>query len=414
MPLIIYIISLISYFIILCLRKRLGFIYYQLAIAIVYLFSLSYIQTLDVTLIFYSIFSSLPYLKYFSIKNNISVFFFIYFSLIILYSTIINGVTDALSIFIIRLIGIIYYNYIFNHIKYDQTKREQPTHNKDKHLLIIFLTGELILTTIGVILSGGFGRLMLNYQCTVGNISICGILICGSALNSIKKQEKKSQHLSQIFFIWLLILIFTFLSIFSGTRGYIIVCLGMSLIYIVLFLTRFTKILIFLILALPMIMFGDSIVEHSIDNLGFKNSTGRRSSENQFVIQYMPNSPIHMLFGYGFGKKVKTLPDYTSYIHRVADTSYTNYILPEVSGFHNLYITIYYSSGIIGLATISLMFFYIISTLLKNSDKKLAIILVSYIILYMILLWFRWTATSGILEFATLQYIIMKDKKHEK
>lgn len=421
----IYLISLIFYIITFCLRKRMGFILYQLFIAVIYLISLSYIQTLDITLILYSFFSGIPFLRYFSIKNTINKIFLLYFIPSIFYSIITNGVTDALSIYTIRLIGVSYYAYLFLRIKEDKRNKEKIKidpesidsrieFKKDKQVLLLFLFGEIVLTVIGVILSGGIGRLMLNYQCTVGNISICGVLLCGSILNSIKKDHNLVKKKRNIITIWIIVTAFTFLSIFSGTRGYIIVCLGMFFIYTIFYLTRFTKIMVSLSLLLAIILIGGSFLDNSIEGLGFKNSTGRRTSENNFVLQYMPNSPIHMIFGYGFGKKVKTLPNHREYVYRVADTRYTNFILPQVNGFHNFYITIYYSSGLAGLTIVLFMLANIIKNLYKLRDKKLAIILVSYVVLYMVLLWFRWTATSGILEFATIKYILMKEKKYEK
>ncbi len=91
------------------------------------------------------------------------------------------------------------------------------------------------------------------------------------------------------------------------------------------------------------------------------------------------------------------------------------WVLPRVEGFHNFWATILYSSGIVGLALVVIVYLSIISRALKaTSDPKLRIILLSFLLSYAVLLWYRWTATSGILEFAVFSYILCDIQKQNR
>ena len=202
----------------------------------------------------------------------------------------------------------------------------------------------------------------------------------------------------------------------SGTRGYLVICLALSAYY---FLKYGNKTLKFLLVGVGIIVFAlqyESIIGNFLDVTRLGSSTGRRTSENLFVWYYMSsNSFINFLFGFGFGKNVGTLSNIDGLLSMVSDSEYTYYILHKVNGFHNFFATIYYSSGFVGVCLIYCIFFKILYDLCKKiKDKKMIVISCFYILLYIFMLWYRWSATSGILEFSCLAFLISNNKKSNK
>lgn len=395
----IYILSIFIYLFIYFRRTKMSFLKYQLLIATNYLFSLSFIQTLDFTLVLYSIFALIPFFKSFKISSKFEGGFLIYFFINLLFSMIVNGISNALSIFIIRFIGIVFFIYVFKNLKFKICNDEKTI----EKLLFSYLVSEIFVMLLAYIISGGDSRLMLNYQCTVGAISISGIILVGYYFSICSKEKKIIGFLYSI--------MFTLISIISGTRGYLIICVFLLLIYFAFYGSKFWKGIAFFMLPLLVTVGFSGFFSNFIEVTRLGSSTGRRTSENLLVWKYMPQNPIRLTVGYGFGKEVNSLPNISLYISEVSDTSYTNYILYHVSGFHNLYATVYYSSGIIGVIFTLCMFIYIFKLTGNVANNKTRYILYLYIALYMFMLWYRWSATSGILEFATFAYIMFISEK---
>lgn len=161
-------ISVLLYCILFAMNKKIGFIYYQLFVASVYLFSLSYIQTLDLTLVIYVIFAILPYVRNFKVSSFMQIFFLLYFILNLIISISFNGIKSAISVFIIRLAGLVLFYFLFDNIPLDSSIIKDKSVNLK--CIISILICELIILFIGMSLSTD-GRLMLNFQCTVGCIA---------------------------------------------------------------------------------------------------------------------------------------------------------------------------------------------------------------------------------------------------
>ncbi len=359
----IIILSVMSYLTWLIFRNKMGFILYQLLCATTYLVSLSFIQTLDITLPIYFVFSALPFLKSFKANHLFSLTVLLYFSAVILISLLINSVNSVISIFIIRLAGILLFYYIFSHV--DFKLKAKPWH------LALSFACEILLTVIGFALSKDY-RLMLNFQCTVGCIATGFVLLL--AYDFYKNQK------------------------------------------ILLFSSLKQKLLALPLLLAGVLMERFNVMEFIFHSLRFGESTGRRQSEDLFVIRFMPKRPLfNILFGNGFGSPIGKYRISRSIIYEVADSRYTLKVLPKVEGFHNCWSTILYSSGIVGLILIVLLYGSIILQAMRAAtDNRFRMILLSFLVSYAVLLWFRWTATSGILEFACLSYVIHDLKNHNR
>lgn len=396
-------IAIISYIILFFLRKKINFLLYELICAVIYLFSLSFIKTLDVTLVLYLIFSVLPYIKNFRIKKISELMFLVYFTIILGISVFINDPIDAVSIFIIRFIGIIFFICFFKNI--ERPKDPVSSEKQILKMLRVFAISEIFITVLACFILSDSSRLMLNYQCTVGNISIAGVLLVGYFLNVCKNNSRTTGLVYSAFF--------SIISIISGTRAYLIICCVLTFIYIILYVDKKVK-LIGCIAVLVVILLNHNLVFNKFMEITrLDTGLGRRGSENLLVWKYMPSNTFNMFFGYGFGKHIGTLPNISDLIPTISNTPYTEKVLYNGIGeFHNFYVTVYYSTGLIGVFLTILLFASIIKNLYKYvENKNLKLILIAYVLLYMFISWYRWTATSGILEFATLAFIFINSKK---
>ena len=374
---------------------------YQILCTTIYLFMVSFIQTLDITLVLYLVFAILPFITHFKINGKIELIFLSYFLGLLLISIFKNGLSDSISVFVIRYIGIIFGIYFFMN-----KKNSEMDNSKLFKEILVAMGCETMIGILGILISGG-GRLMLNYQCTVGNISIASILLVAIYM----KNTRKNIWLSICFLVYI-----NFWTIFSGTRAYLIITVILSLILVFLYSNNVLRTLILCLLITTIIMFlsSDTLMSLVLKTTRLDESTGRRSSENLFVLKYMSNFDIRTIFGYGFGTVVGNLPGASNVIAEVSNSEYTNYIINQVSGFHNFFFTVYYSSGLVGLALTVILFLKLIYVFLKSPiSKSSKLYLIAYIFLYLLLLWYRWSCTSGILEFALLSYVFNLSKKNE-
>lgn len=394
----IYIIAIILYTLIFLMKNKINFIVYQLLDAFVYLITLSYIQTLDVTIVLYLIFAALPFVNEIRFNSLYKILSFLYFASFLIISILLNGVSSAISIFVIRLIGILYFVYIFNNVDIKSLTKKQI-----KFLNIVFLVFETIIGLIGYKLSPISTRLMLNYQCTVGCLSVSGILILYTYVVLNKKVDLFSFVVLILYCIW---------PILSGTRGYIIVVLGFSAIILLLYANKYIKFFSICLILMVILSNFDFFWQFFYSITGIDKSIGFRPAENKLIYMlFSQNSIINKLFGYGYGKILGSINNSRGIIYYVTYDDYTLMMFPLKTGFHNFYGTILYSSGIFGLTFVLSLFVYIIKKIKEFMYKKMEfIILILYIFLYMFILWYRWTATSGILEFASLAFCISNIK----
>ena len=385
---ILIIVQLIVHMILLNFHKKLDFLMYQLLCAFNYLISVSVIQTLDMTFPIYLLFSILPYITKIKFDDLFSLIFLLYYITVYIISTLMNGLWRPTSIFLIRLSGILFFYYIFINTEYKKEYR--------KFVFVLSLICEFVLTIIAIHLSED-GRLMLNYQCTVGCIATSFVLFLSYDLY-------KNRSVTSL----IIMILHTFIACLSGTRGYILICLGISIASIVLFATPKQKSILFFT-SLVVIAFNFNELVNLFNNtLRFGQSTGIRNAENSFVIKFMSKRPIfNILFGNGFGSQTKKFGVSNEIISEVSESIYQFNNLHIKDGFHNFWLTMLYSAGFIGLILIIIMYFNIIKKVtLYNVEPKMKLLLVLYLVLYAILLWYRWSATSGIFEFGVLAFIL--------
>ncbi|MCC8052230.1 MAG: hypothetical protein LIP10_16580 [Clostridiales bacterium] len=310
---------------------------YQLLDATVYLISLSYNQTLDITLVLYMIFAVLPYIKNFKIYIGIGACLLFYFALNMSVSMIINGAAASISVFCIRLAGLFIYYYIFRNIDFRERQGKKLI---NFNFVCLATVCEIIIFLIGYFLSTD-ERLMLNYQCTVGCIATATLLYLAYYLY-VKETHTIGTMLCMI--------IMTLIACMSGTRGYIVVSLTVTFMSFFMKANKKWRIFLILVGILVLLIAFRYLADIFLVNLRMGSGTGRRQSENLFVIQFMWKRPLYVwLIGNGFGTVAGSFSISESIISAVSNSSYTYQVLHTATGFHNFYITILYSSGLVGL-----------------------------------------------------------------
>lgn len=393
--------TLVFYILLLSLHRRIGLIKYSILTTTLYLISLSFIQTLDTTLPLYFVFMVIPNIRYFIVKNTRELFILLYFLCILAISIINNGIFASASIFLIRAAGLFLFFYLFQGISVSCITAELKSEKEIIKIVKLIIFCEAILMALAMYLSFGdtSKRLMLNYQCTVGCIPTGAMLLMAYFL-SVSKRKKQ---------IWIAMLIMLAITAYSGTRGYIVVVGAIFAASIVCFVHDRKKVILSLAAIALILLLWEKIYHIIFTELRFGESTGRRASENLFVLKSLTTSRFYnVLFGHGFGTSITKVPEFESILSSVSDSSYTYYIMHYVSGFHNCWYTIWYSAGTFGFIFIMTLY---MSLFLKArsqcKNKKVRLTVYAFLFSYFILMWFRWSATSGIFEFFILA-IVMK------
>lgn len=397
--------TLAFYILLLSLHRRIGLIKYSILTTTLYLISLSFIQTLDNTLPLYFVFMVIPNIRFFIVKNTRELFILLYFLCVLAISIINNGIFASMSIFLIRAAGLFLFFYSFQGISASCITSELKSEKEIMQIVKLIICSEVILLAVAIYLSFGdtSKHLMLNYQCTIGCISTGAMLLMAYFL-SVSKRKKR---------IWIAMLIMLAITAYSGTRGYIVIVGGIFIASIVCFVNDQKKI-IFSIAAIALtLLLWEKIYHIVFTEMRFGESTGRRDSENLFFLKSLTTSCFYnVLFGHGFGTSITKVPEFKSILSSVSDSSYTYYKMHYVSGFHNCWYTIWYSAGTFGFVFIMTLY---MSLFLKArsqcKNKKVRLTVYAFLFSYFILMWFRWSATSGIFEFFILA-IVMKLANH--
>lgn len=206
----------------------------------------------------------------------------------------------------------------------------------------------------------------------------------------------------------IIMIILTLIACLSGTRGYILVSVVVTYVSIFLYAGNRLRLMMCLSMLILALSKYHEIIDLVFNKLRMGESTGRRHSENLFVIELMNERPLfNVLFGNGFGSIAGQYSISENIILNVSDSAYTYKVLHYVTGFHNFWGTILYSSGIIGLFLIIVLYVSLLKRIVVSDvDCRFKIVSVAFWVSYAVLLWYRWTAACGVLEFAMFSYVL--------
>lgn len=396
-----------------CVRKRLGFLGYQLAIAFAYLFALSFEQVLDYTMSVYFFFAVIPYLSRFKAPDALGVLFALYLAAYSVVSAVFNGPIQVISMLVIHYLGPLLLIYVFQHIPQEDLlppryRSEHGAYRYIDRVLVAAVIAETAISIIAIALSPD-GRLMLNYQCTSGCIACCCIVL-------IYHQITGGHRIGLSIACMIVFLGWAFA---SGTRGYIVLGFGMAVFVILLQRNKSIPALLacfaMAVLCIAVILSPDAIGE-IVGDSRFGESAGRRTWENQWAINlFTDQGLVKDLFGFGIATPYSSQPGSASAFIGVNPDAYSFNMIYNNRTLHNFWFSSILSIGLVGFVMfISLFIGFAKQTAKRTTNKGLAALVVVFLLVYAFVIWFRWTATGGVFEAAVLWTLIGLMSKSEE
>lgn len=392
-------------------RNRVGFLFYQLGTAFAYLVSLAMVQELDYTMSVYYAFSLLPYLRYFRIRSKSQLLLATYLALVSIYSIAINGVFPVASSLIVHFIGPLVLLYVFVNVP---RERLIGSHFHDftvedtvKTFLILTAIGETIVGLIAISQSSD-GRLMLNYQCVSGCLSCICI-----ALVSVLLKARKSVLLSYCLLVYMV-----GWTTASGTRGYIVLAIIMSLFVVMRYgdtRTRiFTACIALAVVCVVTVIYWDEVTSLVMDEMRFGESTGRRDHENAWFINlFASQGPIKDLLGIGVGTTYSSQAGAEAAWFGVGESVYTHSVVMSANFLHNFWFMSVLAIGVVGTLLYVSCFIQYALLVREQLLKREYCLIIVFMLAYAFVLWYRWTATGGMLESAVLAAFLMVNSNHK-
>lgn len=386
----------------LALKRKIGFIGYQVLIAFAYLVALCFELTLDYTMSVYFAFAVLPYIRYLRFPGPLETLLAVYLLIASVISVFMNGIVPVASVLVIHYLGPLLLVFVFSNIPSGDLFPKGINDSMDRHkyieqILIGAMIAEAIIGAIALGISSD-GRLMLNYQCVSGCISC--IVICFVAY-----QLNGSYHLMFSTFSMGYCLFWAFI---SGTRGYIILAFAMALVAVAVQPASRAKIMLICCVGLVLcivLLSNTGIVERLFVDSRMGASTGRRTFENQWFLNIFGSQGLLKdLFGIGLGTTYLTQEGAVAAFAGTGVDAYAFNVILHNTALHNFWYMMTLSIGLVGSVLYPMTFiaFY------KSVSNKFAInreakvLLLVFMLTYAFVLWFRWTATGGVLESAVL------------
>ena len=404
--------STVSYVV---LRNR--FISYQMSLLAVFIVGLTMSGQLDSTLPVLVLFSLLPYLTGVGRFNWVSLLFILSSMAYLIFGVVCQSATASFVMFLSRLMQFVAFYLIFDNeiVK----KSPEPTIS-----LVVAMT--IVESVIGLYLikNGTMAaniemegvRLVSNSQPITGNIAVCLLPLIGY-IYFFKKPSGK-----QIALVLFCMFILAFWVVLSGTRGYTLV-FGAGFLFILadfFFSGNKTRIrmqssvlalcFVALVCLLLVGIFQEQIFNKIDNSLRLSGSLGIRDQENKTgLLFYHSEHLASKLFGIGIGASWGEHPEYVSAVQSVFGTTgvAARYLSRVGTNFHNFYLNILCLQGLFGICILATVFFDLIGKALSLScnSSKAAAFYVLYIVMFALMLYFRWSADCGIIELVSLAYI---------
>lgn len=388
----------------LCFRKRLGFLLYQICVAIAFLIALTMVQELDYTMSVYYAFALIPYIRYFKMSGTPQLLLAVYLCCATATSLVMNGVFPVVSSLIIHFIGPLVLPFVFGNVPKEELFGSLRVLAKPERLikvaLIVAAAGETVVGLMAMAQSSD-GRLMLNYQCVSGCLS-CTTLILAAIL-----LEKRSS----VLFSYATIIYMAGWTIASGTRGYIVLAAVVGLVVTMRNRNRHALLILALLaamtLCIALAIYWDEIVDLVLNGMRFGESTGRRTHENMWFLNLFADlGIIRDLFGVGIGTTYSTLPGAEAAWLGIGESAYTHQVVMNANFLHNFWYMSLLSIGCVGTALFLAVFVRFAQSARRTVPKRCYALLQVFLLAYAFVLWFRWTATGGLLESAILMALI--------
>lgn len=402
----------------------------ELLFLMIYLIGVTVVRNLDILLPIYFVMAMLPFLF---LIRNISLFTFyacIYLFLYLFYGIIWQNTTASIVMFITRIWQFLFFFLLYDILKNKIDICEHKLALTNKIIVFSFVLESLlgIYLAIEHISKGVTVRLVANAQPITGNIAICIlpilVFLFFDPVNNLQSATKK--HGNSVKYLQLILGFFLW-SIFSGTRGYMLVYATtlVPLMYFYFFqfeesrlknrTLRQIEFILFTIGIILLVIFVPSFIERGMDilRLGTTASTGIRRFENAAVIGFWQDSDIVVkLFGIGIGGTPGQYSDFVSHLQTQFSLGMwdrTHYLYDSGAIFHNLYACILCSLGALGIIAVLIAYSVIWRriSVCTYYNRGLRIVLHMYLVGFAIMNFYRWSTTCGICEMIILACILV-------
>lgn len=411
--------SVLAY-IIAFLRFRKKLIPQQISYLFVFIIGLTFIGELDVLLPIYFVFVCLTFIPRLRYVSKFTLFVCLYFGVYLLIGVIAQDLTRTLVTFIAKMWQlIIFFVVLDNDIDVGKVDCKK----------IIWIS-VIIETAIGVYLlltstnidANGLARLVSNAQPITGNIATATLPI--SVYYYIRNRSNPKVTTSVIaanliFLVWIIL---------SGTRGYTMeYAAAMVLIFYDYFTTRkigkvswqkrlfvlFALIIgsILLILVVP------EILEKMSSVLRLKSSVGIRTYENAAELEFFANAPWYVqIFGIGLGG---TGGSYNAFNEALAKQfslgmwDRRHYMYDSGAIFHNFYANVLMCLGLVGVVFVVIIYIEMWKKITEYCDRQALErrILHLFLVSFMLMNYYRWSAVCGIGEMVIFALVLKKVKQ---
>lgn len=395
----IYILLSAAMLIELCIfKKKLAI--YEVMCTFTYLVTYYYVQSFTILFVVYLIFSIVPFLsslpKRILRKQNFILLIFILLEL--LRGIIFEPIYAVSTAFLTRYIPIIF-SFLLVPSGNEMLNQKRGI-DACQLLLRVYTILEVLLTTFLIVVQREMLEpLVVSHQPVGGNIAISGSFIL-LLLSTVDENAKKVENT-------LIALLYVGITLYSGTRGFIVVTVPCSMLAILNYWTPKIKRSVYIVLDLLVLMMVELILQLSgrsmFDFITNETITiGYRALENQVVISTFAREAnlLQILFGFGIGANGVKFAS-TSTLSVFARSKFYFYHLSELTVLQNNWLTFLKDGGLFGL--IAMIYFYLkCSAYCKNGvGKKGKIAVTIYYAAFAFMLVYRIGCTCSVLEMLT-------------
>lgn len=379
----------------------------QLVFLYIFIVGVTFLGKLDVLLPIYFFVSTCPFITKVRKISKITLFICAWFGIYLVFGLIFQDPVATITSFVAK-----YWQIIIFFIVIDTPLKSKTivTYNQlQVSLLIETVLAIYLLLTNSKVEENGLVRLVSNAQPITGNIAITVLPISVYLYFKYKndsKIETKIIFTEMIFFVWIVL---------SGTRGYTLMFAGtMFIVFYDYWIcnqknkpkayNRFAIIFLMGFAALVFIVVTPEILNRIISILRLEDSTGIRSYENAAEWEFFLNAPWNVkIFGIGLGGTAGTYNAFSSAILKQVSRGMWNknsYLYGSGAPFHNLFANLLLNLGVIGVIVVIIAEVYIWNIIFRvcKKNSKIKWIFHLYQISFLLMNYFRWSASCGIAE----------------
>lgn len=390
----------------------------QVLLLLTFIIGLTFVGQLDTLLPLYFLSSVILIIRRLRNLSKITLCISIYFAIYLFYGVLVQDTVAAIIAFIAK-----YWQFIVFFLVYNITIKSKENISINLiylSLLMETLLGIYLLFTGQMIDPNGLVRLVSNSQPITGNLAIAILPISAYLFFSDDTSyaiKRKILMVNLMFLVWIVL---------SGTRGYLLIYLLTMPVFVLDYLkfkTNNFKSLIkgimlfifsFAMITLALLVLVPDIVDKVDSILRLSASVGIRTYENALSVQFFQNTSIFVqIFGIGLGGNAGDYPEYLIALNKqlvLGMWHSSKYMYDSGVLFHNFYANILITLGIFGIIAITIISIYIFIIVKQScyNNNSLRYVLSLYLIGFLMMNYYRWSADCGIGEMIILALVLKK------